>query len=62
MAVAGVSTVGVLLGYAIETTEDTKPEAFTALSRINDIGGISLEAEQIDASALEDWKHTLVFA
>ena len=62
MAVAGTSTVGVLMGYAVETTPGTKPEAFTQLTRINDIAGISLETEQIDASALEDWQHTLAFA
>lgn len=51
---AGVSTLGIKLGYAVETTAGTKPEAFTWLERCNSIGGISLETEQIDASALED--------
>lgn len=51
---AGVSTLGVRLGYAGETTAGTKPTAFTWLERCNAIGGISLETEQIDASALED--------
>lgn len=51
---AGVSTLGVRLGYAPETTAGTKPTAFTWLERANSIGGISLETEQIDASALED--------
>ena len=31
-----------------------KPTTFTQLTRINSIGGISIEPEQIDASALED--------
>lgn len=52
---AGISTLGVLLGYASETEASTKPTAFKALGRINKIGGISLETEQIDASALEDF-------
>lgn len=51
---AGVSSLGVRLGYAPETTAGEKPSAFTWLERANSIGGISLETEQIDASALED--------
>lgn len=54
MATAGLSTIGIKVGYAMETTAGTKPAAFTLLSRINAIGGINLEPEQIDASALED--------
>lgn len=53
MAAAGVSTLGILFGYSAGTY-DTKPSAFTLLTRINAIGGIALETEQIDASALED--------
>ncbi len=55
MALAGVSTLGIKFGYALETTAGEKPAAFTRLTRINSIGGISLETEQIDASALEDY-------
>lgn len=54
MALAGVSTLGVLFGYAGESTADTKPSAFTKLTRINSIGNIDLSTNQIDASALED--------
>lgn len=54
MALAGVSTIGVQFGYGIESTKGTKPSTFTQLTRINQIGGISLETEKIDASALED--------
>lgn len=54
MAVAGISTVGALLGYAVETTAGTKPTTFKQLTRINQIGGISIDVESIDASALED--------
>ena len=39
------------LGYGIGSS---MPSSFTLLTRINAIGGISLETEQIDASALED--------
>lgn len=55
MALAGVSTLGVLFGYAVEATAGTKPEAFNLLTRINSIGDVSLSTEQIDASALEDY-------
>ena len=54
MSVAGVSTLGITFGYGVETTAGTKPTAFKKLSRINAIGGINIEPEQIDASALED--------
>ena len=54
MALAGISTLGVTFGYGVETTAGTKPTDFTQLERINSIGGITIENEQIDASALED--------
>ena len=54
MALAGISTLGVTFGYGIEATAGTKPTDFTQLTRINSIGGINIEPETIDASALED--------
>ena len=54
MAAPGISTLGILFGYTAETTAGEKPSAFTLLTRINQIGGVSLDTEQIDASALED--------
>lgn len=51
MALAGLSTLGVKFGYG---SGATKPNAFTELSRINAIGGLSLTSESIDASALTD--------
>jgi len=54
MALSGVSTLGVTFGYGTETTAGTKPATFTELSRINSIGGISLENQTIDSSALTD--------
>lgn len=53
--VAGISTLGVKFGYGVETVAGTKPAAFTQLERCNSIAGIALNAEQIDASALEDF-------
>lgn len=54
MALSGVSTLGVTFGYGVETTAGTKPATFTELSRINAIGGITLENQTIDSSALTD--------
>lgn len=55
MALAGISTLGITFGYGVETTAGTKPTTFKKLTRINNIGGITIENEQIDASALEDY-------
>lgn len=54
--VMGLSTLGVGLGYGVETVAGTKPSSFTQLDRINNIGGIAMSVEQIDASALEDYQ------
>lgn len=54
MALAGISTLGISLSYGVETTAGTKPASFSLLTRINAIGGITQDTEQIDASALED--------
>lgn len=51
---AGISTLGITFGYAMETSVGTKPTSFKQLHRINSIGGISVENEKIDASAMED--------
>lgn len=52
---AGLSTLGVKFGYAVETTAGTKPSSFTWIERCNSISGIELPVETIDASALEDY-------
>lgn len=54
MAAAGISTLGITFGYGTETTAGTKPTSFKQLTRTNSIGGINIDPEQIDASALED--------
>ena len=54
MALAGLSTLGITFGWGVETTAGTKPATFKRLHRINSIGGITIENEQIDASSLED--------
>lgn len=55
MALAGVSTLGITFGYGVESSSGTKPTNFKKLNRMNSIGGISIEPETIDASALEDF-------
>lgn len=55
MATAGVSTLGITFGYGTTSTSGTTPTTFTKLTRINSIGGITIEPEQIDASAIEDF-------
>ena len=52
--VMGLSTLGITFGYGVESSAGTKPSSFTQLDRINSIGGIAMDVEQIDASALED--------
>ena len=54
--VMGLSTLGITFGYGVESNAGTKPASFTQLDRINNIGGIAMSVEQIDASALEDYQ------
>ena len=46
MATAGISTLGITFGYGTEATAGTKPTSFTQLTRINAIGGVTIEPEQ----------------
>lgn len=50
-----LTTLGVTFGYGIETEKGVKPTTFTQLELASSIGGISLDTEQIDVSALEDF-------
>lgn len=50
-----LTTLGVTIHYGVETKAGSKPTTFTWLKRCNAIGGISLDTEQIDVSALEDY-------
>lgn len=52
--VPGLSTLGIVFSYGVETESGTKPTTFTVLHRCNDIPEITLTTETIDASALED--------
>lgn len=55
MAIPGLSTLGIEVGYSIVTTTASLPAAFTPLPRCNSADGIELSTESIDASALEDY-------
>ena len=48
-------TTLIKFGYGVETAAGEKPSSFTWLERCNNINGINLATEIIDASALEDY-------
>ena len=52
--ISGISTLGVVFSYGVESTAGTKPATFYILPRCNSISGIELDTETIDSSALED--------
>lgn len=54
MALAGLSSLGITFGWGVEEVAGEKPSTFTKLNRINSLGEIAIENEQIDASALDD--------
>lgn len=49
-----LTTIGVKVGYAVETIKGTKPTAFAQLKRCKAVGGITLDTDSIDVTALED--------
>ena len=52
---AGISTIGIKLGWVAENVAGTRPTSgYKQLHRINSIGEITTSRETIDASALED--------
>lgn len=58
--ISGLSSLGITFGWGVETTAGTKPTTFKQLHRINAIGEINIENEQIDSSALEDLISTYI--
>jgi hypothetical protein len=56
MAEVGLSTLGITLWAAVSENGEkiTDADSYTQLTRINQIGEITVEPEAIDASALED--------
>lgn len=55
VTIPGLSTLGIVFSYGVETTAGTKPTTFKQLERCSEIAGITLETEQIDISTLEDF-------
>jgi hypothetical protein len=53
---SGNSTVSTLCGWAIEEQPGLKPIDFTVIHRVDEIGGVGVTSEVIDASALEDYE------
>lgn len=61
---AGLTTLGVRVAYGLESTAGQKPAnsgsgssidyAFEEVKRVNQIGGVSIDTENIDVSALVD--------
>ena len=49
-----ISTVGAKVGYALETTQGTRPTSFTTIPDVNTAPEISLEPSTIDASNITD--------
>ena len=60
MATMGISSLGVLFGYASGSTMPKAKGAFKQLTRISSIGEIALDTETIDVSALEDFVNCYV--
>ena len=52
MAKIDLTTIGVKVGWAVGEI-GTKPTAFTQLFRVKKVGGINLETDKIDITALE---------
>ncbi len=52
--IPGLSTLGIIFSYGVETTAGEKPTTFKQLERCSEISGITLDTEQIDVSTLED--------
>lgn len=54
ITIDGLSTLGVQLAYGAFVDNETLPATTTELGRINQVGGVELSTENIDASALTD--------
>lgn len=52
--ISGLSTLGMELGMGAYTSNDAVSASFTKMGRINAIGGIELDQQSIDSSAIVD--------
>ena len=61
MALTGTSSLGMRLGWQIgDSTTVPTSGSFTWLTRVNNIGEISLDTNTIDSSALEDYEDKFI--
>lgn len=53
-----ISTAGISIGYAVETTAGTKPSVFTAIPNVKTIGEFNPEPSTLEVTDLSDteWK------
>lgn len=56
MSEVALSTIGVIFGWAVETTAGTKPTAFKEIEECISIGGVELTADKLDATPLKSTK------
>ena len=56
MSEVALSTIGVIFGWAVETTAGTKPTAFKEIEECISIGGVELTSDKLDATPLKSTK------
>lgn len=52
-----LSTAGISVGYAVETTAGTKPSSFTNIPNVKSIGELNPEPNTLDATDLSDTEY-----
>jgi len=59
-----LSTAGIRVGYAVETTAGTKPTAFTNLANPKSIPDMNPEPNTLDVTSLNDteWKRLTCYS
>lgn len=55
-----LSTIGVIFGWAVETTANTKPASFKEIEECISIGGINVDQEKLDCTNLKSKKKNYV--
>lgn len=55
-----LSTIGITLGYAVESVAGTRPSNFTTIDNITSIGEITGEPEQLEVTNLVDTWHRYI--
>lgn len=55
-----LSTIGITLGWAVETTAGTMPTSFTTIDNITSIGEVSANPEKLEVTNLVDTWHRYI--